>query len=149
MWTSGDCFFCDVLLVTKIPPLPSLTHTHTHFLSPLLLFLCIVQQPLRAVCCFSSLSTCINLETICHQHSGSVGVNKRQEPAGETHMTRQCLSNCGEQVILVILSVSLCIVFIRVVHIYVSVQSHKFVHLWDYCKGWKNQAALFHLQHHH
>lgn len=89
MWTSGD----------PLGAVPLVTGILTPLILLLFFLLCIMQQLLRAVCCFSSPSTCINQETICHQHSGSVGVNKRQEPAGETQMTQPCPSNCGEQII--------------------------------------------------
>lgn len=86
MWTSGDPLVLFPWLLGTAPPSSS-----QFFL---------VQQPLQAVGCFSSLFTCINQETICHQHSGSVGVNKPQEPKGETQMTQPCPSNHGEKVIL-------------------------------------------------
>lgn len=126
MWTSGDPL-CAFSLVTKIrTPLVLL-----------LFLLCIVQQPLRAVCCFSSPSTCINWETICHQHSGSVGVNKPQEPVGETQMTQACPSN-WEEVIFGFCLYLRALYLLGVVYICLLVMANSFVHLY---RSWKTNLG--------
>ncbi len=107
----------------------------------ILFLLCIVQQPLRAVCCFSSPSTCINQKTICHQHSGSVGVNKRQKPAGETQMTQPCPSNRGEQVIFGGFRIHVhCVYMVLFIFVYVSGHTHLGT-LWDYL-CWKKWSRV-------
>lgn len=137
MWTSGDPLSA-VPVVTRI--LTPLTHpTPLPSCSPA--SFCIVQQRLRAVCCFPSPSTCINQEAICHQHSGSVGVNKQQEPAVETGMTQACPSNRGEQVIFGTFCIHLHCVYQGVVYFCFCVGAHWFGLLWDYTVG-KHEATF-------
>ncbi len=102
------------------------------------------------MCCFSSPSTCINQKTICHQHSGSVGVNKRQEPAGETQMTQPCPSNSGEQVIFGSIRIHVHCVYTRLfIFVYISGQTHLCTCeiSWDE-KKMKQGSASFHFKHH-
>lgn len=139
MWTSGD----------PLGAVPLVTGILTPPILPLLL-LCIVQQPLRAVCCFSSPSTYINQETVCHEHSGSVGVNKRQEPAGETQMTQQCPSNHREQVIFggVCIYV-LCVSKGLLTFVYVSGQTRLCSCEITWVGKMKQGSASFLFKHHH
>lgn len=133
MWTSGDPLGAVPLVTGILTPL-----------IPLLLLLCIVQQPLRAVFCFSSPSIYINQEAICHQHSGSVRVNKRQEPKsqqGKLKWPNNVLATVESRLFLVV-SVSMCIVFLRGC-LYLFMCQGKYV-------GWKNEAGFsFLFKHHH